>query len=116
MDWWEDELCERLAAGGLSVVRYDLRDTGESFTYEPGAPRYDGEDLVADAIGLLDALAVERAHVAGVSMGGGIAQQLVLGHPDRVATLTLMSTSPGGSDLPPVSDRLASFFAERQAQ
>ena len=32
MDWWEDELCERLAAGGVSVVRYDLRDTGESVT------------------------------------------------------------------------------------
>lgn len=116
MDWWEDELCERLAAGGLSVVRYDLRDTGQSVTYEPGAPRYGGPDLVADAVGLLDALGVERAHVAGVSMGGGIAQQLALDHADRVATLTLISTSPGGAGLPPMSDGLASLLAEPQAE
>jgi pimeloyl-ACP methyl ester carboxylesterase len=116
MDWWDDELCERLAAGGLSVVRYDLRDTGESVTYEPGAPQYGGPDLVADAVGLLDALAVERAHVAGVSMGGGIAQHLVLDHADRVATLTLISTSAGGPGLPPMSDELASHFSEPPAE
>jgi pimeloyl-ACP methyl ester carboxylesterase len=112
MDWWEDELCERLAGGPRFVVRYDFRDTGQSVSYPPGAPEYTGLDLTADAIGLLDALGIARAHVMGMSMGGGIAQRLVLDHPGRVASLTLMSTSSGGPDLPPMTDELASFFAD----
>src|SRR5687768_11365616 len=78
MNWWEDEFCERLAAGHRFVIRYDLRDTGESVSYEPGAPQYTGADLVADAVGLLDTLEVGRAHVVGISMGGGIAQHMAL--------------------------------------
>jgi pimeloyl-ACP methyl ester carboxylesterase len=112
MDWWEDEFCERLASGPRFVIRYDLRDTGQSVSYEPGAPPYGGSDLVADAVALLDALGIARAHVVGISMGGGIAQVLALDHPDRVASLTLMSTSPGGSDLPPTSAELAATFAD----
>jgi pimeloyl-ACP methyl ester carboxylesterase len=110
MDWWEDGFCERLAAGRRLVIRYDLRDTGQSITYEPGAPGYTGNDLVADALGVLDALEIDRAHVVGISMGGGIGQELALVHPSRVATLTLMSTSPVGSRdpgkpaLPPMSE------------
>jgi pimeloyl-ACP methyl ester carboxylesterase len=114
MDWWEEELCERLAAGPRFVIRYDLRDTGQSATYEPGAPEYEGDDLVADAVGVLDALGVPEAHVFGLSMGGGIAQHLAVSHSDRVASLTLESTSPGpgGPDepeLPPMSRELAAF-------
>jgi pimeloyl-ACP methyl ester carboxylesterase len=112
MDWWQEEFCERLASGPRFVIRYDLRDTGQSVSYEPGAPGYGGPDLVADAVGVLDALRVPRAHVVGISMGGGIAQHLALDHADRVASLTLMSTSPGGRDLPPISERLAARFAE----
>jgi pimeloyl-ACP methyl ester carboxylesterase len=118
MDWWEDEFCERLASGPRFVIRYDLRDTGQSVSYRPGAPGYDGSDLVADAVGLLDALGIVRAHVVGISMGGGIGQQLALEHARRVVTLTLISTSPVGPrdpdkpDLPPMSEELASRFAE----
>jgi pimeloyl-ACP methyl ester carboxylesterase len=118
MDWWEDEFCELLAAGPRLVIRYDLRDTGQSITYEPGAPGYDGSDLVADAVGVLDALGVTRAHLVGISMGGAMAQHLALEHPDRVATLTLISTSPIGPraadkpDLPPTTEELASRFAK----
>jgi pimeloyl-ACP methyl ester carboxylesterase len=118
MDWWEDEFCELLAAGPRFVIRYDLRDTGQSVSYEPGAPGYDGSDLVTDAVGLLDALGIARAHVVGISMGGGIGQHLALEHAGRVATLTLISTSPVGPrdpdkpDLPPMSAELASRFAK----
>jgi pimeloyl-ACP methyl ester carboxylesterase len=118
MDWWEDEFCVLLASGPRFVIRYDLRDTGQSVSYEPGAPGYDGSDLVADAVGLLDALGIALAHVVGISMGGGISQQLALEHAGRVATLTLISTSPVGPRdadkpaLPPMSEELASRFGE----
>jgi len=116
MDWWWDELCARLADGGRRVIRYDLRDTGQSVAYPPGRPGYDGADLVDDAIGLLDALGVPRAHVVGMSMGGGIAQRLTLDHRARVASLTLVSTSPatsyaGQSQLPGVAPALARHLA-----
>jgi pimeloyl-ACP methyl ester carboxylesterase len=112
MDWWADGFCERLAAGPRLVIRYDLRDTGQSVSYPAGAPRYDGADLVADALGILDELRIARAHLVGMSMGGGIAQTLALDRPARVASLTLISTSPGGPGLPPMSDELASAFAD----
>jgi pimeloyl-ACP methyl ester carboxylesterase len=118
MDFWEDAFCERLAAGARYVIRYDHRDTGESVSYEPGSPPYSGLDLVEDAVGILAALGVERAHVVGLSMGGGIAQRLVVDHPEKVTTLTLISTSPGGPggpgtpDLPPMSEALQKAFAE----
>jgi pimeloyl-ACP methyl ester carboxylesterase len=117
MDWWEDDFCERLAAGPRFVVRFDLRDTGQSVSYPPGAPGYTGKDLVADAIGLLDALAIARAHLVGISMGGAIAQQAALEFPKRVASLTLIATSPAASarvdrtTLPPPSPELAARFA-----
>jgi len=91
---WEDEFCERLASGARHVIRYDQRDTGRSVTYEPGKPGYTGRDLVDDAVAILDVLEVERAHVVGISAGGGVGQELGLLYPDRVASLTLISTSP----------------------
>jgi pimeloyl-ACP methyl ester carboxylesterase len=113
MDWWEDEFCERLAAGGRFVIRYDHRDTGRSITYEPGAPGYTGPDLVEDAVGVLDALDVPRAHLVGMSMGGALAQVAALDHPDRVMSLTLISTSPAGpheADLPGMPDEAIATF------
>lgn len=110
---WEDEFCDRLADGSRFVIRYDHRDTGRSVTYPPGAPEYTGDDLVADAAGLLDALGVSRAHIVGFSMGGAIAQLLALDYADHVASLTLISTSPGtGADLPAMSDELRAYFAD----
>jgi pimeloyl-ACP methyl ester carboxylesterase len=112
MDWWEDEFCERLAAGGRFVVRYDHRDTGRSVSYEPGAPGYTGDDLIDDVVGLLDALDIPRAHLVGMSMGGAIAQVVALDHPERVASLTLISTSPAGpdDDLPGMSPETVAAF------
>jgi len=114
---WEEELCGRLAAGARFVVRYDLRDAGRSVTYERGAPPYGLRDLVADSVGLLDALDVGNAHVVGMSLGAAIGQVLALDHPDRVATLTLASSTPGdpsheSPDLPGMSEELRAFFAD----
>jgi pimeloyl-ACP methyl ester carboxylesterase len=101
MDWWEDEFCRRLAAGGRFVIRYDHRDTGRSTSFPAGAPPYSQTDLAADALGLLDALGEQQAHVVGLSMGGGLAQLIAVEHPDRLLSLTLMSTSPGTVDPEP---------------
>lgn len=100
MDWWDDDLCARLAAGPRYVIRYDPRDTGASTTYPAGAPPYSGDDLAADALGILDALAVTRAHIVALSMGGMLAQRLAVHHPDRIATLTLTSTTRDGAPTP----------------
>ena len=117
MDWWEEEFCQRLAAGGRFVIRYDHRDTGQSVSYPAGAPGYTGADLAADVVGVLDALGRRSAHLAGISMGGALAQQVALAHPGRVDSLVLISTSPavqgapGRSELPPMSEDLRAYFA-----
>jgi pimeloyl-ACP methyl ester carboxylesterase len=112
MLWWEEGFCRLLAEGERFVIRYDNRDTGRSVTYELGRPEYTGADLIADAVGVLDALGVMAAHVVGVSAGGGSAQQLALGYPDRVLSLVLISTSPatpGERGLPPAAERYQQF-------
>ena len=92
MSSWPDELCAALA--GRYVVRYDLRDAGQSTFVDPDAPSYDLRDLVTDASELLVALELGRTHVVGMGVGGFIAQLLALDHPDQVASLTLVSTRP----------------------
>jgi pimeloyl-ACP methyl ester carboxylesterase len=119
MDWWDDGLCRRLADRGRLVVRYDQRDTGRSTSYPAGAPGYTGADQVADAVAVLDALAIDRAHVVGLSMGGGVAQRLALEHRDRLATLTLMSTSPidpGIEGLPGIAPELQATFSDESPE
>ncbi|MCU1405133.1 MAG: alpha/beta hydrolase [Glaciihabitans sp.] len=116
MDWWDTALCERLAAGGRRVVRYDFRDTGRSVTYPPGEPGYTGADLVDDAAALITTLGLAPAHVVGLSMGGGIAQHLAIRFPELVASLTLMSTTPAAEgthddeELPSMEEKLAASF------
>jgi pimeloyl-ACP methyl ester carboxylesterase len=103
MLWWEEGFCRMLADGGRLVIRYDHRDTGRSVSYEPGRPGYGGADLVADAAAVLEAHGIPAAHVVGVSAGGGLAQLLALDVPERVRSLTLVSTSsavPGTRGLP----------------
>jgi pimeloyl-ACP methyl ester carboxylesterase len=114
MDWWDTELCARIAAGERHVVRYDHRDTGGSTTGEPGSPAYDGSQLDHDCRDLIVALDVGPVHLVGVSMGGGIAQSVALRRPDLVRTLTLIDTSAVGgvdADLPGPSDALNESFA-----
>src|SRR5258708_14379724 len=67
---WPDSVCERLAAGGRRVVRYDLRDCGASTTLDPETPAYRLRDLAADAAALVDTLGAVTAHLGGVGGGG----------------------------------------------
>ena len=109
MGWWDSELCTGLADRGFFVIRYDNRDTGRSTKLRQhrvtradvfrafagrARPPYTLADMAEDAIGLLDHLGISAAHVAGVSMGGMIAQTMAIEHPDRVLSLTsIMSTT-----------------------
>lgn len=109
MTWWDPVFCEELASRGFYVIRYDNRDTGRSskiggnvarsslvraFAGRPVRPPYTLSDLAADAVGLLDHLGLESAHVVGVSMGGMIVQTLAVEHQSRVRSLTsIMSTT-----------------------
>lgn len=99
---WPDELCERIAAGERRVVRYDLRDSGESTTSRTEAPRYTLRDLAADAAALVDALDGEPAHLAGIGVGGMVAQVAALDHPGAFSALTLVSTRPVAPGKPDV--------------
>ncbi|MDQ3352554.1 MAG: alpha/beta fold hydrolase, partial [Actinomycetota bacterium] len=115
MDQWDAAFCERLAGHGRFVIRYDHRDTGRSVTSPPGRPNYTSDELATDPLRVLDALDIDRAHVVGVSMGGGIAQQLAARHAARVRTITLIATSPAGersddAPLPPPAPALAATF------
>ena len=117
MLWWEEGFCRLLADGDRFVLRYDHRDTGRSVTYEPRHPGYTGADLVADAVGVLDAYEIGAAHVVGVSAGGAFAQLLALGFPDRVRSLVLISTSPAipvHRELPPATKPFNRFLASAE--
>jgi pimeloyl-ACP methyl ester carboxylesterase len=105
---WPDGFCELLTERGFQIARFDNRDSGLS-THLDGAGRpnqltmllrpaaaavYRLEDMAGDAVAVLDALGWPSAHVAGMSQGGMIAQSLAVRHPDRVRSLTSISSSP----------------------
>src|SRR5690606_24670278 len=95
---WPLGFLEALVARGLHVVRFDNRDSGRSTHMRDAPPpdlpaamkgdvssaSYTLSDMAADAVGLLDALSIDSAHVVGASMGGGIAQTMAIEHPARV--------------------------------
>jgi pimeloyl-ACP methyl ester carboxylesterase len=104
---WPEELCAALAGRGFQVARFDNRDAGLS-THLTGAPApgwlkamlrpssapYRLADMAGDAVSVMDALGWPSAHVAGVSLGGMIAQTLAIAHPARVRTLTSIMSTP----------------------
>lgn len=115
MLWWPEDFCRALAARGRFVIRYDNRDTGLSTVYEPGKASYSMEDMADDAVAVLDGYGLDSAHVAGMSLGGMIAQLVAFGMSERVSTLTLISTSPMGVDtgrLPGMSEAYKQHGAE----
>jgi pimeloyl-ACP methyl ester carboxylesterase len=98
MLWWPEGFCRRLAARGRFVIRYDQRDSGLSTKYPPGRPGYGFDDAVDDAVRVLDGYGITAANVAGFSLGGMVGQGAALKHPERVLSLTAISTSPIGVD------------------
>jgi pimeloyl-ACP methyl ester carboxylesterase len=91
---WPDALCEAIARGGRHVARYDLRDSGASTTVDPEAPAYTLRDLAADATALARELDDRPAHLAGIGVGGMVAQVAALDYPDAFSALTLAGTRP----------------------
>jgi len=91
---WPDALCEALARGRRHVVRYDLRDAGASTSVDPEAPAYTLRDLAADAAALARELGDRPAHLAGIGVGGMVAQVAALDHPGAFSALTLAGTRP----------------------
>ena len=127
---WEDEFCAALAARGLWVVRFDNRDVGKStlIAWTPPADAgsavaerkkgdripapYLLEDMAADAVGLLDALGIARAHIVGASMGGMIAQEIAIHWPERVRSLTSIMSTTGDPRLPPPTPQVMQVFTK----
>ena len=90
---WPQGLLHMFADAGFFVIQFDNRDVGLST--KSNGDSYLLSDMAADAIAVLDAVGVERAHVFGVSMGGMIAQTVAIEHPDRVASLTSVMSTTG---------------------
>lgn len=125
---WDAEFCIHLAAQGYWVIRYDNRDIGLATKFsEAGVPDLMGlmqalslgqdvqvpyklRDMADDAVGLLDALQIESAHIVGVSMGGMIAQYVAIHYPQRVRTLTSIMSTTGDPELPQASPKVATLL------
>ena len=120
---WDDDFCATLASRGFHVIRFDNRDVGRSTWLDAaGVPDILGfllgqrqtwgntpyllRDMAQDAVGLLEAHGISRAHIVGASMGGAIAQEIAFGHPDRVLTLTCIMASSGEPGAPPTPDAM----------
>jgi len=102
--WWPPELVDGLVEAGCRVVQFDNRDTGLS-THVGAEDPYGLDDMVGDALAVLDATGVQGgAHWLGVSMGGMICQAAALLRPERVLSLTLVSTTPGPDSRLPSGD------------
>jgi pimeloyl-ACP methyl ester carboxylesterase len=104
---WPPRFIRALLDAGYQVIRYDQRGTGLSDWVENWDRKnpYSIADMAGDAVAVLDALGIQKAHVAGLSMGGMVAQEVAIQQPERIASLTLMMTSGyvGDPDLPSLS-------------
>ena len=115
---WDEEFCMKLVEEGFYVIRFDNRDVGLSTKFEEAGepdlmkefmklqrgesikPPYTIEDMANDAVGLLDALKIEKAHICGASMGGMIVQLIAIRHPNRVLSLISIMSTTGNPNLP----------------
>ncbi len=97
---YADEWCAMFVGSGFHVVRFDNRDVGLSSKFTNAPTGQKGEsymlaDMADDAIAVLDAVGVERAHIMGLSMGGAIVQQIAIDHPESVLTMTSVMSWSG---------------------
>lgn len=122
---WDDAFCAQLAARGFRVIRFDNRDIGQSskmhggkrltpfeliklrFFQIPVDAPYKLRDMAEDTIGLMDALGISSAHLVGASMGGMIAQEIAIGFPQRVRSLTSIMSTTGNPRIPAPSREIA---------
>ena len=113
---WPEAFLTALTAAGFRVLRLDNRDAGLSQKFEAAgapdhgavivgraAPPYTLADMAADAVGVLDAKGVERAHVAGMSLGGMVAQHVAFAHSERCLSVASIMSSSGAPGLPPAT-------------
>ena len=133
MTLWPDALLTGLAARGFRAIRFDNRDVGLSMKFEaagapdlarlamqlmtggrPEAP-YGLSDMAADAVGLLDALGIAKAHIVGASMGGMIAQLVAAEHPERTLSLTSIMSTTGNPALPHATPEANAVLMTRPA-
>lgn len=105
--WWRTV---PVLAEGRPVIAFDNRGVGRSG--RPPGP-YSTPEMADDAIAVLDAAGFERAHVYGISLGGAIAQEIALRHPERVAGLVLGATLPGGERTVMPDEATLTFFRRR---
>ena len=130
---WHPAFVAMLVARGFRVIRFDNRDIGLSQRFDHlGVPNlvldsirhavgmkisapYTVADMADDTAGLLAALGIPAAHICGASMGGMIAQQLAVRHPQRVKSLTLIMTSSGSRRLPGPTLKVRSALISRPA-
>ena len=130
---WPPALVNALVADGYRVVRHDNRDIGLSQHFQhlgtqnivwtslklklglPVTPPYTLKDMAADAIGVLDALHIAKAHIVGISMGGMIAQRVALAAPDKVLSLTSIMSTSGARGLPEAQPRVLKALFTRPA-
>lgn len=98
--FWSDHLCDCLVKNGFFVVRYDHRDFGYSSKIDWNKDPYDFMQLAKDAVTLLDSLNIDLAHVVGHSMGGFIVQLLAIHYPERIISMTSVSSSTSSPSVP----------------
>lgn len=128
---WSESFCGQLVDRGYYVIRYDNRDIGLSTKFDaftpPTIPEIVGAlmtgrkpdvpyllgDMADDAVALLDALGIARAHVMGASMGGMIAQMVAANHPERVLSLTSIMSTTGNPMLPPAKPEAMDVLTAR---
>ena len=131
MTRWSDDFVDRFVRRGFRVVRFDNRDVGLSERMDSAGPpdipgivaalhahtkppaAYTLIDMAADAVGLLDALGIAKAHIVGASMGGMIAQLVAADYPEHTLSLTSIMSTTGHPDLPRATPEAMAVLNER---
>lgn len=118
---WHKGFCEKLSSEGYYVIRMDSRDAGRSKKFPLGNPGYEIMDLVHDVIGVLDHLNIQKINTVGVSQGSAVTQLLGIHYPERMNSICLISSTPGGpghatNDLPSMTSEIAAIFNQAPSE